>query len=128
VPVRIIISLLWALISVSVSSIVLSSVYGLTSNVSLLSSVGNEESHVSLSSRAGLIVGPWLVHSIEEISSSIGGNGTVIIVRDGIGGSSVSHSGLGVFVSVGAHVLHDHVAVKLWILATTVLVGPFYGQ
>jgi len=127
-PVWVVISLLRALVPVSVSIVVLASIRGLISDVSLLLSVCNEETLVSRSGVACSPVRSWLVHSVQEVSASIGGSGSIDIIGDGIGGGSISYSLLSWVILVAAHVLNNHVAIHLWILSTAVLVGPFNGE
>jgi len=92
-PVRVVVSLLWALVTVSVSIVILAGIGGLVSNVTLGFSVGNEKSTVSLSGRASIIENPGLVLSIEELSIGVDSSRSIGIVGDGISGGSISYSG-----------------------------------
>jgi len=129
-PIRIIISLFGAFKSVSVSIVVLSGVdCSVSVQVSLLLSVSNEESLVSLSCLASSVVVSVLVHSVSQKSSSVLCSGNSIIsVGDGISCNSVTNSLLGNCISSRAHVLDDNVAVQLVVLSTAVLNSPFNGQ
>jgi hypothetical protein len=129
-PIGIIISLFGALESVSVSVVVLSGVHsGISVQVSLLLSIGNPKTLVSLSGIASIVVNSVLVHSVSEKSSSVlSGRNSSISIGNGIGGNSVSDSLGGISIGGGAHVLEDDVAVQLGVLSTTVLNSPFNGQ
>jgi len=128
-PVGIIVSLFGALISVSVSVVVLSGVNsGISVQVSNLLSIGNKETLVSLSGVASVVVVSVLVHSVKEDSVSISGRNTVSIVRNSIGGRSITKSIGSRIIAIGAHVLNNHVAVNLGVLAATVLDSPFNRQ
>jgi len=93
VPVGIIVTFLDALVSVSVSVVVLAGEDGSTSasvEVALLFTIGNEETHVAFSVLAVLVVLVGLVHSVEQVSVTIGSERRVGIVLNGIGGSTIS--------------------------------------
>jgi hypothetical protein len=93
VPVGIIVTFLDALISVSVSVVVLAGEDGSTSasvEVALLFTIGNEETHVAFSVLAILVVLVGLVHSVQQFSVTIGSERRVGIVLNGIGGSTIS--------------------------------------
>jgi len=128
-PIGIIISLFGALISVSVSVVVLSGVYGGVSvQTSNLLSVGNEETLVSVSGSTSIVVHSVLVHSVSELSSGVGSRNSGISIGDSVRGGSISHSVSGGIILVGAHVLNNHVAINLGVLSATVLDGPFNRQ
>jgi len=128
-PVWIVVSLLRALKSVSVSIVVLTSVDGSGSSESTNgSSVSSVQTSVSVSSVAGIIVDSVLVHSVHELTGSIDYGWSVSIVGDGVGSGSISNSDGWIVVLVGAHVLDHHVAPQLGRLTTTVLVGPLNGE
>lgn len=116
VPVRIVISLLSALESVSVSVVVLSSVDSRLSSIvkiSLLLSVSNEESKISVSGLAILVGLIALVHSVLEdwwVCVLVKSSSTIRAIRDGIGGGSISDETESISRGVSAHVLDDHVA------------------
>jgi len=74
-PIRIVVSLFRALITVSVTIVVLSGEDGRLSvlvEVSCGFTIGNPETHVSLSGLAILVVIIVLVHSVSEIIVSVG--------------------------------------------------------
>jgi hypothetical protein len=131
-PVRIVVSLLSALISVSVTVVVLSGEDGRGSasvQVTLVLSVGNEETHVPLSGLAGSVVHPVLVHAEGEFASGgISCNGAVGIIGNGAGGRTISHQNSGISIRVAAHVLDHHVANQLAVDTATVLVCPLNRQ
>jgi hypothetical protein len=91
-PVWVVVSLLWALVSVSISIVILAGIGGLVSNVTLSFSVGNEKSTVSLSGLASIIVNLCLVLSIEELSISVDSSWSIGSIGDGISGGSISYS------------------------------------
>jgi len=127
-PVRIVISLLNAFVSVSISIVVLSSENSRSSlrgQSSLLGSISDVKSHVSLSGLAIEIRSKRLVDSISELSISIGGGriGDVGVGR--VGGSSVSNSNEGIVVGGAAHVLDNDIADDLGVVSASMLVGPF---
>jgi hypothetical protein len=130
-PVGIIVTFFGAFVAVSVSVVVLAGEDGSTSSgvqIAFLFSVGNEETHVSLSVLAVLVVFVGLVHSVEEISVTIEGRGRSGIVLNGISGSTISYEDVGISIRVGADVLNNHVAIHSGVLTATVLSGPFNGQ
>lgn len=128
-PVGIIVPLLGALKSVSISVVVLSGVHGSsTIEVSLSSSVGNKETLVSVSGVAGIEVASWLVHSKLQHTSGIFLSDSSLSVRDGVSVSSISNTGIRRSVRVAAHVLNDKVAIHLGVSSATVLVGPLNGE
>jgi hypothetical protein len=130
-PVRIVISLLGAFITLSVSVVVLSGEDGGSSSsvkVSFFFTISNKETHVSFSVLAILIVLVRLVHSVKEISVTVNGNWSVEIVGDGIGGGSISNSDHGISVFGGADILDNHVAIHLGVNTTSVLNSPFEGH
>jgi hypothetical protein len=93
-PVRIVVSFLRAFKSVSVSIVVLSSKSGRGSSFvesSFIFSVSNEESQVSVSSGAVLVVLEVFVHTIEQVSIGVSSNRAVGVVGDGIGGGTISN-------------------------------------
>lgn len=129
-PIWIVVSFFGAFISMSVSVIVLSGVDSGSSSLvqsSLVFSVGNVESHVSVSGLAVSVVSPVFVHSVEQSSGSLS-NGSVGIVGDGVGGFSISYEVNWVSISSRAHVLNDEVANQLWVFSTSVLSGPFNSE
>jgi hypothetical protein len=130
VPVGEIVSLFGALESVSVSIVVLSSEDGSSSalvEVSFGGSIGDEESKVSLSGVASLVVSQGLVLAEGVIVSSLGLDGGKIGINS-FGGASVSDVVLSIVSLVGAtHVLDDKVAVQSRV-AATMLVGPFDSE
>jgi hypothetical protein len=129
-PVRIVVSLLSALQSVSISIVVLSGEDGSSSalvEISFLLSISNEKSEVSVSGSAGLVMSERLVHS-ESVLIASGGSDRGFGGVDSVSGGSVSD----VIISIGGlvgstHVLDNQVAVHSRITAT-VLVGPFDGE
>jgi hypothetical protein len=127
VPVGIVVSLFGAFESVSIAIVVLSSEDGSSSasvEVSFGSSIRDEESHVSLSGVASLVVSQTLMLAEGVIVSGLGLDGGKIGI-DSIGGRTVSDVVLSIVGLVGAtHVLDDKVAVQSGVSAT-VLVGPF---
>jgi hypothetical protein len=131
VPVGIIVTFLDALISVSVSVVVLAGEDGSTSasvEVALFLTVGNEETHVALSVLAVLVVVIGLVHSEEQVSVTIGSEGRSGIVVNGIGGGTISHEDHGVSVGGRADVLENHVAIHSGVSTATVLSSPLNGH
>jgi hypothetical protein len=131
VPVRIIVAFLRALISVSVAVVVLAGEDGSTSasvEVALFLTIGNEETHVAFTVLAVLVVVIGLVHSVEQVSVTIGSERRSGIVVNGIGGGSISYEDHGVSVGRRADVLENHVAIHSGIGTTTVLSGPFNSQ
>ncbi len=129
-PIGPIISLFGAFESVSVSVVVLTGVNGsLSVEVSSANSVSNEQSLVSITFLAILIVSIALVHSV-FVSSSIGielVEGSNVIF-DGVGGFSISDlDSLVFFYSTAAHVLDDDVTVQLGVSAS-MLIGPFDAE
>jgi hypothetical protein len=128
-PIGIVISLLGAFESVSVSIVVLSGVDGSVSiQVALLLSISNKQSLVSLSGIAGIIIDSVLVHSISEKSSGISGSNSGFTVVNSISGGSVTNSIVRRVVSIGTHVLDDQIAIDFGVLSAAVLNGPFDGQ
>jgi len=100
-PVRIIISLLSALISVSVGVVVLSRVGGGVSvQTSNALSISNEETLLSLSGIAGIIIDSVLVHSVLELSSGISSIDSSSSIGNSISGSSITKSGFRSIVGV----------------------------
>jgi hypothetical protein len=131
VPVGIVVTFLDALVSVSVSVVVLAGEDGSTSasvEVALLFTIGNEETHVAFSVLAILVVLVGLVHSEQQFSVTIGSERRVGIVLNGIGGSTISDSDGGVSVGGRADVLENHVAIHSGVSTATVLNSPFNGQ
>jgi hypothetical protein len=130
-PIGIVISLFGAFVSVSVSVVVLTGEDGSgfsSIQVSLLLTISNEETHVTVSVLAVLVVLVRFVHSIEQISISIDLGRRVGIIVDGIGSGTISNEGHGVSVRRRAHVLEDEVANHSGVVTTSVLVGPFDSQ
>jgi hypothetical protein len=93
-----------------------------------LSSVSDEQSHISFSGFAVLVEVIWFVHSVQQVTIGILGNWSVSIVSDGISGSSISYSDVRIGIRISAHVLNNEVANQLWVSSTTVLIGPFNGE
>jgi len=128
VPIGIIISFLSAFETVSVSVVVLSGEDGRTSSRSKSSfffSVGDEETHVSVSGFAILVVLVSLVHSEGHFSVGFFLERSIWVIGDGVGGRTISDQGHSVVVGRTAHVLNDDVADHFRIATTTVLDSPF---
>jgi len=129
-PIWVVVSLFWAFETMFVSIVVLSGEEGRSSSIiksTFLLSVGDEETHVSVSGLAFLIVVIGLMHTVEELFISILSVKSSWVVWNGICGSTVSDS-LGVGVSRStAHVLDNHIALHSWILAT-MLNGPLNSK
>jgi hypothetical protein len=128
VPVGIVISLLGAFKSVSVTIVVLSGEDGGLSSLvqtSLLFSVRDPETHVSLSGLASLVRVVGLVHSELEVAVGIGLGGGGGVVGDGGGCGTISNSVESILLIGGASVLDNHVATQFGVQSATVLVGPF---
>lgn len=129
-PIWVVVSLLRAFITMSVSVVVLSGESGGSSSVVKSTfgfSVGDEETLVSVSGLAGLVPFVWLVHS-KFIVVSVHGSWSVRVIRDGIGGGSISDLVESISILVLAHVLDDNVAVHSWVGSTSVLSSPFNGK
>jgi hypothetical protein len=131
VPVGIIVTFFGAFVAVSVTVVVLTGEDGASATsveVSFFFSVGDEETHVSLSVLAVLVVVVGFVHSVEQVSVTIEGSGRSGIVLDSVGGGTISDEDHGISIGVGADVLNNHVAIHSGVLTATVLSGPFDGQ
>jgi len=129
-PIWVVISLFRAFITVSVSIVVLSGESGRSSSViqsSFRLSISNEKTLVSVSGLAGLVPFIRLVHSIEVIVS-VHSSRSISIIRDSVGGGSISNLVEGISVLILAHVLNDDVAVHSWVSSTSVLSCPFDGK
>jgi hypothetical protein len=124
-PVGIVISLFSTFVTESISIVVLS---GVDRSSSSKVSVINPETHVSLSSFAGQVVGIGLVHSIEGLSISSVLESSSGISGDGVGGLSVSQQDGLRIIRVGAHVLQDNIANQFSISTTSMLVGPLHRE
>lgn len=121
-PVRIVVTLLRALVTVSVTVVVLTGENSRATarvQVALLFSVGDPETHVAVSGLAVLVVGVGLVHAVQQISVLVGGGRASGIVGDCVGGSTVTDACLDWVVLVAAHVLDHQVAVQVGVGATT---------
>jgi hypothetical protein len=130
VPVGEIVSLFGALESVSVSIVVLSSEDGSSSalvEVSFGGSIGDEESKVSLSGVAGLVVSQGLVLAEGVIVSSLGLDGGKIGINS-FGGASVSDVVLSIGGLVGSTHILDHQVAEQSRVAATMLVRPFDSE
>jgi len=130
-PIWIIISLFGAFISVSVTIVVLSGINGgndVGSKSSNSCSVSDVETLVPVSGLAVLVRLVRLVHSeqISIISSQSGWTCWVIV--DGVGCLTISNDNVGRIGGSGAHVLEDHVAIKLGVSTTSVLLSPLDGE
>jgi hypothetical protein len=114
VPVGVVVSLLSAFETVSISIVVLSSEDGTSSalvEISFLLSVGNEKSKVSVSGLASLVVGQGLMLTESVFGSSHLSNRGLVGI-DSLGHRTVSDViGSVVLVAGSAHVLDDHVAI-----------------
>jgi hypothetical protein len=128
VPVGVVVTLLRALESVTVSIVVLTSVDCSVSNISLSNTVGNEQSQVAVTGLACAVERVRLVHSVYIFSGSsillvhscwVGGNSS--------SGCSITNIGFGWSVCGTAHVLENHVARHLGV-STSVLGGPLDGE
>jgi hypothetical protein len=116
---------------VAVAVVVLAGEDGSTSSsvqVAFFLTIGNEETHVAFSVLAVLVIVVGLVHSVQQVSVTIGSERRSGIVVNGIGGGSISYEDHGVSVGRRADVLDDHVAIHSGIGTATVLSGPFNGQ
>jgi len=112
-PVRIVISFLGAFVSVSISVVVLSGEDGRSSSFSQSSfifSVCNEETKVSVSGLAILVVLVGFVHSVGVISVGFELERCVGVIGDGVGSGTISDQGHSTIVFTSAHVLNDDVA------------------
>jgi hypothetical protein len=130
VPVRVVVSFFGALVTVSVAIVVLSGKDGRSSalvQASFLLSVSNEETQVSISSLAILVVLEILVHSKEQVSVGVGLSRSSRVVSDGGSGGSISNLDCGSVVVSTAHVLEHNVTPELGV-ATTMLSSPLNGQ
>jgi len=130
-PIRIVVAFLSALISVSVTVVVLSgedSGGSASVQTALLLSVSNVQTHVPLSGSAGSVVCPVLVHAEGQVTIAISGNGTIGVIGNGVGGGTISNQNGGISITVAAHVLHDHVAHELAVNTAAVLICPFDRQ
>jgi len=128
-PIRIIISLLGAFETVSISVVILSGIHSSVSvQVSLLLSIGNKETLISLSGLASIVKDLVFVHSKSEKSVGISGSDSSIRIGDSVGGGSISNSISCWGIFIGAHVLNNQVAVNFGVLSATVLDSPLDGQ
>jgi hypothetical protein len=131
VPVGIVISFLGAFVTVSVSVVVLTSEDGSTFStvkIALLFSVGNEETHVTFSVLAILVILVGFVHTVFQLSVSIELRRRSGVIVDGVGGGTISNENHRIIVGVGAHVLNNHVTIHSGVSTATVLNGPFNSQ
>jgi hypothetical protein len=130
-PIRIVISLLIAFITASSSVVVLSSEDGSrssSSQTSLLGSISNVKTHVSVSSSAVGVRLKRLVHSKDKVSVGINLSGLSLVRLGSVGGGSVSDLNESIIVGRSAHVLNDDVANKLGVRSASVLIGPLDGK
>jgi len=123
-PVRIVVSLLSAFVSVSVGIVVLSGVGG---SVSSQVSIIDPETLVSVSGGTSLVVSVVLVHSVGQFSVG-GSGGSSSVVGNGVSGNSISNQIDGISIRVGADVLENDVANQLLVDSATVLSSPLNGQ
>jgi hypothetical protein len=129
-PVGIVVSLFGAFESMSVSIVVLSSENGSSSTlveVSFLSSIGNEETKVSFSGIASLVVGQSLMLT-ESVLVSSGCSDRLGGGIDSGGGSSVSDVVLSIGGLVGSTHILDHQVAEQSRVAATMLVRPFDSE
>ena len=127
-PVGVVVTLLDALITVTVAIVVLAGVDGSTTAVSLkttlASTVGNEETEVAVTSLAHLVVGVRLMETIGVSTRSILGGGTSGGVGDGVGGGTITDAVVIISSAGLAHVLDDDIAHQSGVTSATVLGSP----
>jgi hypothetical protein len=121
-PVGVVVTLLRAFVTVSVSVVLLTSEDSRTSSgvqVALFFSVRDPETEVAVTGLAVLVVGIAFVHAELQISVFIDLQRSGLVIGDGVGSGTITNSDHWRIVLKSTHVLEDNVAVQVGIITTS---------